>query len=174
MDKSCICCTNRFTFVLPCFSRRLTGYLARRESRMLTGIWTFLSAAPLCNTVCVTIWIPGLGDSVFKPLSVSLSFHWVFGLFKGHRVGGWRLLWLLWKMWMWAQLSLRQLEQLCDYSEFSLTHWGLIVSQKVRLSLQWMIDWQVELLHSVSFCLPHSVDYSVGIPFPDQLENSQV
>lgn len=80
-------------------------------------------------------------------------------LFKRHRVGGWRLLRLLWETWMWAQLCLRLLEQLCDHSGFSVTHWRLIVSQKVRLLLRRMIDWQLELLHSVSSGFAQNADY---------------
>lgn len=79
MDKSSICCTNRFTFVLACFSRRLPGYLPKRESRMLTGILAFLFRAPLSGTVYVTIWIPGLGD--FKPKHL-FRFLWLWFLLR--------------------------------------------------------------------------------------------
>lgn len=101
-----------------------------------------------CETRCL---------SLFSSRSLSTG---SLVLFERPRVGGWRLLRLLWKTWMWAQLSLRLLEQLCDHSGFSVTNWGLIVSQKVRQSLLWMIDWHLELLSSVSFGIPCAVDYS--------------
>lgn len=80
MGKSCICCANRFTFVLACFSRRLPGYLPQRESRMLTGILTFCLWHH-CPVQCVLQFECQEMETVFKPLFISCSFHWVFGSF---------------------------------------------------------------------------------------------
>ena len=160
MGKGCVCCTNRFTFVLACFSPSTLRLLCKGENR---GCWReFWLFCPRhhCLVQCVLRSeyqdLETLCLSLFSSLSTGSLVP-----FKRHRVGGRGILRLLWRTWMWAKLRLRLLEQLYDRSGFSVTIWGLIVSQKVRLSLQPMIDWQLELLHSVSLGFAHAVDYGL-------------
>lgn len=98
----------------------------------------FVRSTIVCYSVCCNLntRTGRLCLSLFSSPSLSTG---SLDLFKRHRVGGWRILGLLWKTWMWAQLSLRLLEQLYDHSRFSVTFWGLIVSQNVRLS-GWLTD----------------------------------